>query len=52
MRNCAAHAGLKGSMLLLASRDVGAQIDHHLDLVTTIVARPVVTDFVFADVRR
>jgi hypothetical protein len=31
---------------------VNTQIDHHLDLVTAIVARPEMTDFVVADVRR
>jgi hypothetical protein len=36
----------------LVSRGVGAQIDHHLDLVTAIVARPEMMDFVVADVRR
>ena len=42
---------IQGSSCLV-SRGVGAQIDHHLDLVTAIVARPEMTDFVVADVRR
>jgi len=40
---------IDGSML---SPVVDAQIDHHLDLVTAIVARPEMTDFVVAHVRR
>ena len=34
------------------SRGVDPQIDCQLDLVTAIVARPEMTDFVVADVRR
>jgi len=38
--------------LALCRRDVETQIDGHLDLVTAILAKPDMTDFVVAHVRR